>query len=199
MNILLLFRINKLKEQCFIYNEKYNLAKKDANKVTQYEFFMQTSIENNDFRLNQEIIVKDSIGREIPIRDLFNNTEDYILVCRFSERYCTDCNSNAIAELRKLNDAVMTKNITLFCLYDTDKGLNLMKHSYGIKGMRVYNSPGFNIPAEKKSYPYYFVMDNTLRVFDVFFPDKYNPEITEKYFKLITEKYFNNATTTKQL
>ncbi len=56
--------------------------------------------------------------------------------------------------------------------------------------MKVFNVQNLNIPAEKYNYPYYFILDKSLEIYNIFMPDKSMPEITISYLKSITKTYF---------
>ncbi|MEA4820732.1 MAG: hypothetical protein VB122_00635 [Erysipelotrichales bacterium] len=191
LNIFLFLNINKIEKKCLIYKEELLQKDIDLIQLKQYEFIMQTNIQNSNIYLNVENVIIDTVGNEIFVRDLFQKDFDYIFVCRFSERCCKDCVLNAFSQLKKYSSFIMIDKVLFLGLYNTTKDFNWAKSNLDINNLQVYNSYEFDIPAEKLSYPYYFVLDSKLRILDVFFPDKNTPDITKKYLIMINEKYFN--------
>ena len=61
----------------------------------------------------------------------------------------------------------------------------------GSEKYSFYNVPDALMPLDEKNNPYYFVLDNSLRVFDVFTPDKMDPTMTDAYFELLSQKSYN--------
>ena len=45
-------------------------------------------------------------------------------------------------------------------------------------------------PMEELSSPYYFIVDSTLIMSDIFVPDKSFPSLTNHYLNMIKRKYF---------
>jgi hypothetical protein len=58
--------------------------------------------------------------------------------------------------------------------------------------MNVYNIPQLNLPIEEADVPYYFLLDHTLRVSNVFVPEKSASELTNTYFDIIINQYFKH-------
>lgn len=63
---------------------------------------------------------------------------------------------------------------------------------YEIDTLKVANTGNLNISAENSGYPYYFVIDSTLKVQHLFFPDKGSPQIDEKYLDFVKAKFFSS-------
>jgi hypothetical protein len=53
------------------------------------------------------------------------------------------------------------------------------------------NALKMNLPAENLGYPYYFILDVTMRVTNVFVPDKGCTKVSKWYMEEIRERFFN--------
>jgi hypothetical protein len=58
--------------------------------------------------------------------------------------------------------------------------------------MTVYNTNALPLQAEELAFPYFFILDNDLRVSNVFFPNKDVMIITNNYFNSIKKRYFSS-------
>ena len=83
------------------------------------------------------------------------------------------------------------ENILFLGAHRNNRIFNKQKPHHGIQDMNVYNTGVLSLPAEEMGFPYYFVLDSTLRVTDVFVPDKAVPELTDRYLKMIHKRYFD--------
>lgn len=190
INILLFYSLNKLEKQCFIYKNEIQNNAMGLSEKTQYEFYMLNNILNNNIQIDKETLITDSIGKSYFIENLFKGKDDYILVCRISDKYCNDCITSAIEELKK-NFKFNMNNFCILGFYEDNKELSRFKRLHKIENLEMYNSRELDIPAEKIAYPYYFIMNSELRILDIFFPDGSRPKVTQRYLNLIQNKYFN--------
>jgi hypothetical protein len=150
---------------------------------------LSTEIENSNIRLN-DILVKDSSDNVIPLQEFFKKGQNVILVYRFSEMNCESCVSYSIHTLLQWIDSIDKDNILFLGAYRNNKIFNRQKPLYGIHEFNVANTPNLNLPAENIGYPYYFVLDSTLNVSNLFVPDKGFPQLNNAYLKNIKKRYF---------
>jgi len=112
------------------------------------------------------------------------------LVFRYSEIHCQNCVDNEIKRLKEFIKELDDANILIFASYDSFRNLGSFKRINQIKS-HIYNLKNLGIDIERSNIPYYFVLDYTMKVKDVFIPDKYLPESTNIYLDIIKEKYKN--------
>ena len=189
INIFTLVRFYQLEQQkdaseVISYSQENN----ESDELHSYMVNFTTNILNSNIQLDS-VMIKDSLSNIIPLKKAFNNGQKQILVCRFSKMHCESCVNFSIQILRKWIDSIGMENVMFLGNYPNNRIFNRTKSLYGIQDMIVYNTSVLQIPAEELGYPYFFVLDNSLRISNVFVPDKATPNITNKYLKNIQKKF----------
>ena len=190
VNIVLLYRIVDHKRIIAAYQA---ILTENTNKTNNREWLnlnFDSGLENNGIKLDN-VIVRDSQNKEMRLQDLFKSGRSQVLVSRFTSLCCESCAIYSIQKACSFADSINTENIVFLGFYENTKILNLLKQQYGIHKKEVYNTMDFfNIPVEKQSYPYYFVLGRDLKISDVFLPDKMCPDLTNRYLDRVAKKYF---------
>lgn len=193
VNVLTLVSYYKYKQRSvanITYLATGNVTEKDELYTHKINF--KANILNSNLKLNEKAIIRDSLNQFSLLRDIFSNKQERILVCRFLETNCASCIKYSIEMLCAWVETVKLDNVLFLGTYRNNRIFNKEKKLYKIEGFDVFNVSGLNIPAEEENYPYYFILDSSLNISDLFFPDKATPDITKRYFDLIRERYFLN-------
>jgi hypothetical protein len=180
-----------------MYREKYrnyqellhNANAIRTNRNDAYENYFFNDLLHFNSNLDNITLVADA-NQAILLKKMFLENEAEKLICRFSEFYCESCVSYAILKIKNRVDSLGKNNILFLGMYENNTSLKILKSQYNIQDMNVYNTGVLPLPAEKMGFPYYFMLDSTLRVTDVFVPDKAVPELTDRYLKMVEKKYF---------
>ena len=122
-----------------------------------------------------------------------DNSKKHFLVCRFSEYDCEQCVDYAI---QKAYESVknLSLNLEIILLGNYEDSHALKAYCSNISKSvtaSVYNFPGRLFPIDENGNPYFFVTDNSLKVYDVFSPDKMDVAMTDTYFELLSQKVGN--------
>ena len=147
-----------------------------------------TNILNSDLQL-ENILIKDSLGNTQSISEIFDEEQKYLLVCRFSDLHCESCVNYSIKMMNHWIDSIGPNNVLFLGNYKNNRIFNRVKPLYGIRDLRTFNTPAFDIPVEELGYPYYFLLDRNLQIVNVFIPDKATPKISNEYLKNIKTKF----------
>ncbi|GHV27867.1 hypothetical protein FACS1894176_10120 [Bacteroidia bacterium] len=166
-----------------------NSIEKQSPLTYSYKGSFKTSLLNDGLYLADEIFT-DSLRQKIKFSQLFTKDRDKILVLKFSELNCIECVMYAIVKLRKIAETIGVDNIVFIGSYQDNRNLHIQKKHLGLQGMNVYNIPQLNLPIEESVVPYYFLLDKTLKVSNVFVPEKSTPELTNIYLDLVIDRYF---------
>ncbi|PCH68239.1 MAG: hypothetical protein COC06_09920 [Bacteroidales bacterium] len=155
----------------------------------------------NTYRLNSKIdilnsclcvdnvMIKDTVDNKFPINKIFDNLQERVLVCRFSQRHCESCVNSLIQILRNRVDSIGKENVVFLGNHRNNRIFKRTIPLYGIEDLKVYNCPKLSIPVEELGYPYYFILDSRLQISNVFVPDKATPNVTFEYLKNICKKF----------
>ena len=191
INAYTLLRFNNLKKQKVEGSiSSYNLKKHENDEFKIYKSNFEESILNSNFEFTGTV-VKDSMNNMIPLKSIFNDGQNQLLICRFSQRHCESCVDAIIQTLQKNLDDIGIDNIVCFGNHRNNRVFQKTLPLYGIEGMKVYNVPQINLPVEELNYPYFFVLDNSLQISNVFVPEKGLSHITIKYLESIDNRFFN--------
>lgn len=113
------------------------------------------------------------------------NGSDKLFICRFSELNCEKCIDYAIDVLQSSYEV---QNVVFLADYHDKRILKCQIQKYGIDSIRVMNVREINLPIEALNKPYFFLLDSTLNVCNVFIPDKVSGNMKQKYFDMIKDK-----------
>lgn len=195
--IILLLAINVFAIANFLYYRKNVMAQllmmeEEGKRVMPLEINLRANMENNARRI-QDISGKNQKGELKCLHDFFDSGMDKILVCRFSELDCESCIDFTIKTLLGKNVVIEKDNILFVSTYKNDVNFNRQKQLYGIQDYESLNIMDLGIPLEDYGYPYYFILDKSLQVLDVFVPSKSSQVMIQKYFDEIQEKHFSHS------
>ena len=159
-------------------------TKRSIEKIT------EITLNNIGFGL-ENLLVKDSTSTQIPLKTFFGKGQQYLLVSRFLETNCESCVNYSIQMLKNKLSVIKPENVLFLGGYRNNRLFNQLKPTYQIDSLNVANVTALPLPAEELGYPYYFVIDSTLTVLNVFVPDKGSPSIDERYLEAVHTKFFN--------
>ena len=187
--VFMLLRFRKLQQQKAEAEELcVRMQNKAQEQLNTYQSNLETAISNSNLRLENRMI-KDTLNNRIPLKNIFAKGQRQLLVCRFSQQHCESCVDATIQILQKQVNQIGAKNIVYFGNHRNNRIFKKTIPLYGIKGMRVYNTPGFSIPVEQAGYPYFFILDSNLQVSGIFVPNKGVPAVTVKYLEAVKKLF----------
>lgn len=175
------YKKNKVFYESYLINNQESLEMLKSN--------LSANIANEGLSL-ESIMVKDTSKHEFPLDTFFISGQSHLLVCRFSDAHCESCVHNAVRTLLKQVGRHATTRVLFLGSYRKTSLLKIQMKDYGIEAMRVANVKSLNIPAESVGFPYYFLIDSSLHVKQLFFPDKVAQSINRKYLSDIQKKYW---------
>lgn len=186
-NVYLLCKVSGEEEN---YNNAMNFATTKDNLLGLYKINFDAGLNNNGSILDSlQTLLNISTKEEQRIIDVFQD-RTRLLVCRFSELNCQECAIYSIVKMINYSDVIGKDNIMFWGYNENSRNLSIMKERIGIDDMEVFNCIPFDIPIEELCQPYYFIIDSSLVMSDVFIPDKSFPEHTNHYIEMIRIKYF---------
>lgn len=173
------------------------------NKRTQLyylEALRENSIENISIRENWESVIQNAgtylnlslmdDESKCVLKDFFKqNNCDKIFVCRFSELNCEKCINYAV-EILQHCDTLIRSKLLYIADYHDNRIFCKQRELYGINSACIINVKNLQIPIEDINKPYFFILDSTFHVFDLFIPDISIESMKIKYFEMIKNKHF---------
>lgn len=161
-----------------------------TDELHTYRHNFKVNILNSNLVI-ENLDIKDSLNITFPIKKIFDDKQESILVYRFSQMHCESCVNSSIQITQNWVDSVGINNVVFLGNHRNNRVFNKTIPLYGIQGLKVYNCPKINIPAEDIEYPYFFVLDSNLQISNLFVPDKATPFITNSYLKNVSKKLKN--------
>lgn len=164
-----------------------------SDSTGQYQGRFIDLLQNDGLSLDGLIIQRQSDKAVMSLEELFESLGDTVLfVCRISVLNCSDCVDYAIekaVELAEKSNGRM--KFAVWGLYESLLPLDIIRnnHPNTQKCCDYYLVPLFDIPMEERGYPYFFTIDRTLTVKDVFSPSSSEPVKTDVYGELISSKW----------
>ena len=183
----LLYSNSQLKRELAI-KDRYLNRLVDGYDAAETQF--SASIADAGKIIDGNIIVKDTADNATSLSEITKQSDDNILICRYSDRMCRECVEHTVSVFTDNKDSLDMKRI-LFLPQNTSKRVfKLNFEEYGLHGCRVLNCPNLSIDAEETMFPYIMVVDNDLRVLNVYFPTKstHGTDYDYKHVKMIYDK-----------
>ena len=165
--------LNRILDHCDAAETQFSANIEDAGKI-----------------IDGNIIAKDTADNATSLSEITKQSDDNILICRYSDRMCRECVEHTISVFTDNMDSLDMKRI-LFLPQNTSKRVfKLNFEEYGLRGCRVLNCPNLSIDAEEMMFPYIMVVDKDLRVLTVYFPTKstHGTDYDYKHVKMIYDK-----------
>lgn len=180
----------------YSYKEKQkqyiNILLHELEETNTFKVNFSCGIENSGYKLTN-ILLKDSLNSIFPLDSLCKQSSKTLLICRFSELNCESCVNFAIKSILQNIDSIGKENVLFMGEFKNNKLFNKRKVAYGIDNLMVFNSNNLKIPAESLGYPYYFIVDSSRIIHNMFIPDKGTPHISSRYLNLIQKRYFQQV------
>ena len=76
---------------------------------------------NNGKKIDNYILAKDSLHNLIPLKKIFDNKQNNILVYRFSKRHCESCVVASLEVLKRHIDSIGVSNILILGNYKNNR------------------------------------------------------------------------------
>lgn len=170
------------------------LSNDNANKsdISNYQGTFIDMLQNDGLSLDGLKIQRLGDMSVHNMSDLFTNIGDSVLlICRTSLYHCEKCVDYAIEKALELTrkDSVNVK-LVLFGCYENANSLKILQQSHpSLKQSDIYQTPSVLMPIDAHGYPYYFTINKSMIVQDVFVPDSKEPVKTDIYWDCISTKW----------
>lgn len=188
LNIYSLYQKNEITQG---FNEDLNALK------SEYELYVQSLLNREIFRFNNEEIVINKEAELIPdynkeekikLKELVQNKR--MLVLNFSEITCKSCLESEIEKVKEISNEIGSENVLILSSYERDSDLLVFKRLNKLN-LPIYNRKddnlGLQIDYSKVSV---FLLDSASYKTEIFFiPEKETPKLSDKYYSTI-KRYF---------
>ena len=157
--------------------------------IDSYQSSFIDLLENDGLTIRDMALLDMSDQSVKALSELFVD-DSVFLVCRISQFQCQSCASYALEKAIELVEKDSTEmKLLFFCEYEYRSLKIFVEEHPNVRRYCIYQVLDFDLPIEKRTYPYFFTLSNNLTVNDVFTPETDNPVRTEIYWNSISEKW----------
>lgn len=143
------------------------------------------------FSFTDSIQLSPDISQVQQIKELIStNRHHKVLVCRFFEYNCESCIESMLDRLRIYSDLIGSDNILVIVGYKNTRVFKVQSSLYHIDNLTLFNTGVSNFPSDIACNPYLFILDKDLQAYNLFFPNKQYPLLTDFYLQTIRGLYF---------
>lgn len=150
---------------------------------------LSNSILNDGRKLNG-LLVRDSIGDELVVRDMFQPNEKRLLICRFSEKYCQSCVKYAIDAIEHSLNFDETLNVVYWADCERSDSLRRYIDDYSLRDKRVFNVTNIDIHFEHSISPYYLIVDTSMQILSTYMPHKETYSLDSIFINQLYNRYY---------
>lgn len=191
LNIVLLFQLKSEKVYTQAISERHN------EQLSKEQLKSQLLFRNLFYQYESEALhIVDFSLKDIETRDSFFVSSlienKPILLFRFKETHCDLCVNKFMELLKKVPDDFPAQNLVVLCGYANVHEYRTFVRKNNLR-MPIFNVREIpDLPIEKKSSPYFFVLDSEMRIKNMFIPDEDEPDNMNKYLAFVKNKYWHN-------
>lgn len=174
---------NSLKENLQVKNDLIaKLVTENLGLKPQFEIWTK----NCGKKLEGNILLTDANSNCFSLSNIVQK-QTRTLICRFSDSDCMECVKYAVDDLIKQKDVFDLSNVIFIGNCMGNSIFRLRIKELNLENNNVYNCSSLKIPADSLSFPYYMVIDNSLKIYSVYFPNKYTSVTNMENLKLMYE------------
>ena len=157
-----------------------------------YQSYFIDGLQNNGYELDDLYLQRLSDLTALKVQQLFNKLGDSVLfICRTSVFHCESCVSYAIQKALELfQDYDGKMKFVLWGYYDNVNSLKILSQAFArLEPDDIYLVPDIILPLDSRGYPFYFTLNKSMVVQDIFIPSNYSPVKTDVYWDYISDKW----------
>jgi hypothetical protein len=176
---------NSLKEKA--RQPTTNIIDNTIGLVNLYKSNFEVGLTDNHIDLSN-LTVTDSTNQYVSLSSIINSPK---IVFRFSEWNCKECVIHFLDKLKQFSDTIGKEHLIIISSFVHKRDINSFKIHAKINELQIFNTvKPLNFQSENYARPFFFMIDSTLRTFNVFIPDLYEDEITDNYLRVLVKNYF---------
>jgi hypothetical protein len=139
-------------------------------------------------RIDSNIVLFDENDNKITLKQLGVKKPKFIF--KYSALNCNSCVDEQITLLKRASKKIGSENILIITDYNTPRELSQFVRLNQID-FRILNLRNIKLTTIDNNLPYYFIIDESYSLKQLFIPIKGNVLLTQQYLDKISEKYFH--------
>lgn len=189
-NAIIVIKYNNEKKKYQILMENFSVLSikesRQSNTLKKFAIFQQ----NIESGLFPDIKLKEAKGKRIINFSSILKSNDPVLFFRFKETNCDACIQEAMIMLHEIPSSYSPSvKIVILCSYSNVRQFYAFANEEK-EEFEVYNVDSLPLYIDKLENPYFFVMNQDMRIRNIFIPLKDDSQYTKDYLKCVTNKYW---------
>ena len=164
--IYLLYANNSMKREVALKNQ---VLDEQVTKYSAVQPLFELGLQNIGRMIDGDISIEDTTKSVFRLRDVINGNT---LVCRISDRYCTQCVEHAVSVLTDNKSAFEFTKVLFLSDCSSLRVVKLQIQESGLDDCNVFQCGSLDLPIDNIMFPYFMVVDSTLMVKTVYAPSK---------------------------
>lgn len=169
--------ISVLTENIYDYEVKLDIS--NNNQLIQ--------ICNNGKLLNKEMCLFNMFGEKINLYEVVNGNK---LILKFSELNCNTCVDEQIEYINEYADLIGVSNVLIFVTCNDYSLVRKLKKMNNLKFELFNLGDSLSNVIRDIGFPYFFVIDESMRINSIFIPEKNNKKLTFTYLDSVLKNYY---------
>ena len=164
-------------------NRGYDLSHEDIISSSS----VNDSWQNNGYSLSGIYVSDILTHKKILLDSLVSESPLPLFVCRINQFDCETCTTYLLQKALELKQKYSDRySFVVLGAYETDLALSIVRNNNS-DDTNYYNIQHIDIPIDDHGNPYFFIVDKSLQIRDVFTPDRNTKNLTDRYEKLVLE------------
>lgn len=191
INVFTLSKVhnNRVQNKNYIKVIKEQLTLKN-DEIKLFHLNYKTNVKHHNYVLD-DITMGDSLNNRVSLTRLIEDCSTPIVVCRFTQSMCSSCVESSVTMMISHADSIGADKIIFMGQGRNHRLFKQFLPLCGLEKMQVYNVSSLPLPIENSNYPYFFMLDKNLKVYNMFIPNKGLVNHTNNYLNDV-KKSINN-------
>lgn len=190
LNVLIVKKFKHIEQASFANRIKFeNHITEIKSQSDELKSMILNNIHSESAIVSERLLIEELESKEVFTPKILTNSGP-VLVLRISQNTCQVCIEQELKRMNEMSVPLIHNRFIILASYDNLRDLKLFQKENQIN-YPIYKiiSDSLSIPLEKLSIPYFFVLDNSLKATNLFYPLMSTPDLTDKYFAILNEKF----------
>lgn len=190
LNIIMAYRFSRYKLTTKTSFNKVGQALEKSKSLNKKLIYMiNNNLISEATQLDQNMILHGFYSKNnIKLKEFLSNTP--ILFLRFTEFSCSVCVEHTLKIIKKMPRIFLQGKFVIIASNSNIRNLLSFMKSNNLKfPVFVVKDNTFPVPLEKLHFPYLFILDQSAKSTNIFYPLTSYPDLTSDYLEIIHKKF----------
>ena len=146
---------------------------------------LRNHIQYEDSYINSNLQLFNLQNEAVHLKNVTN--DDLRLVLYYSSQGCKPCNDAQIDSVKRISREFGQDKVLIIEAGADPTGIRNLNRIHRFDALSIYRTDGVGLPSSQNSSPIIFLLDRSLQIHLVYFPDDENKNLSELYYQKIRE------------